>query len=203
MLKGFPKDFQLKNGETAVIRPIDKRDKEKLHEFFIELPLRDRMFLKEDVTSEEVINRWFKDVNFARVIPLIVLVKDRIIADGTLHIDEFGWARHVGEIRLVVAKDFRKFGVATHLLRELYILAMKMKLEKLVGKMMAQQKRAVTLFTDLGFKREATLKGHVKDRNGRNHDLIIMSHKVDAHWNELENMITGYHDDFSGDFSGM
>ncbi|MFC1477129.1 GNAT family N-acetyltransferase [candidate division KSB1 bacterium] len=201
MINDYPKTFELKNGETVTCRPIEQRDKEKLYEFFLRLPQRDTMFLKEDVTNEDVINRWFADMNFRKVIPLVMLVHDRIIADGTLHVDEFGWARHIGEIRLVVDKEYRKMGIALHLIRELYFIAMKMKLEKLVGKLMVNQKRAIEVFKELGFKQEAKLKNHVKDRKGKNHDLLIMSHVVEAHWNELEDLYIG--NDFSGDFAGM
>jgi len=201
MFKEYPKYFQLKTGETASIRPLEQRDRENLHEFFVRLPQRDVMYLKEDVKNIDVINRWFSELNFKKVIPLVVLIEDKIIADGTLHIDEFGWARHIGEIRLVVDKDYRKINISKFLLRELYFIAMKMNLEKLVGKMMVDQKRAVEIFKELGFKKEATLKNHIKDRKGKNHDMVIMSHMVDAHWKELEDMMG--QDDFSGDFSGM
>ncbi len=201
MFNEYPKQVHLNSGETLTIRPLEQRDKESLHKFFVGLPDRDVMYLKEDVKSLDVIDRWFAELNFKKVIPIIMLVDETIIADGTLHVDEYGWARHIGEIRLVVAKEFRRKGVAKLLLRELYFIAMKMQLEKLVGKLMTNQRRAIEIFQELGFKKEATLRHHIKDRKGHNHNMIIMSHMVDAHWKELENM--HLQDDFSGDFSGM
>ena len=108
MLKEFPKTFTLKNGKTAIIRPLDKTDKKKLLDFFSRLPEKDRMFLKEDVTDKAVIDHWFKNLDYEKVIPLIVECEKEIIADGTLHLDEYGWSRHVGEIRLVVEKKYRR-----------------------------------------------------------------------------------------------
>jgi len=202
MFKDYPKKITLKDGKEAVVRLLEKSDKSRLHNFFLELPERDRMYLKEDVTSTDVINRWFRTLDYKKVIPLVIIIDNEIIADGTLHIDEFGWARHIGEVRLVVAKKYRRMGVSKFLLRELYFIAMKLKLEKIVGKMMDKQKRAIEIFKELGFKKEALLKNHVKDRKGVNHNMVIMSHMVTSHWDELENLITGHHDDFSGDFFG-
>jgi L-amino acid N-acyltransferase YncA len=202
MFDDFPKELKLKKDQTAVIRLLDKKDKKKLHDFFTRLPERDRLFLKEDVTDEKVVERWFKDFNLKRVIPLVVEADNKIVADGTLHIDEYGWARHIGEIRMVVEKEYRKQAIGLHLVKELYFVAMKLKLEKLVGMMMESQRTAIKIFTDLGFKKEATLKNHVKDLSGKNHNLILMTHSVESHWTELENMIMDHYDDFSGDFSG-
>jgi RimJ/RimL family protein N-acetyltransferase len=103
---------------------------------------------------------------------------------------------------MVVAKEFRRKTVALHLVKELYFLAMKLKLEKIIAKMMESQKRAIKIFAEIGFKKEATLKGHVKDLAGKNHNLVIMSHMVTTHWDELEDLIQGHSDDFSGDFAG-
>ncbi|MCP4725870.1 MAG: GNAT family N-acetyltransferase [bacterium] len=203
MFEDFPKKLKLNDDQIATIRLLDKKDKKELHEFFKRLPDRDRQFLKENVTDEKVVERWFKDFNLKKVIPLVVEVDGKIVADGTLHIDEHGWARHIGEIRMVVEKDFRKQSIGLHLVKELYFIAMKLKLEKLVGMMMESQRTAVKIFTDLGFKKEATLKNHVKDLKGKTHNLILMTHSVESHWSELENMIIDHYGDFSGDFSGQ
>ncbi|KPK88727.1 hypothetical protein AMJ80_10705 [bacterium SM23_31] len=202
MFEEFPKTFPIQDGKTARIRPLEKQDKKKLLDFFKRLPEKDRMFLKEDVTDPEIINRWFRQMDHTRVIPLIVEAENLIIADGTLHLDKYGWSRHIGEIRLVVDKNFRKQTVGLHLVRELYFLAMKSKLEKLIAEMMLSQKQAIKIFKGLGFKEEAILKNHVKDLAGHKHNLVIMTHSVRTHWDELENMIADYFDDFSGDFTG-
>ncbi|MFC1513533.1 GNAT family N-acetyltransferase [candidate division KSB1 bacterium] len=198
MFKDYPKTFKLKTGSVATIRPLDKNDKKKLFDFFKRLPEKDRMFLKDDVTNKKVIDNWFENLDFKRVIPLVVEADKKIIADGTLHTFEHGWMKHIGEIRMVVDKDYRRMSVGLHLAKELYFIAMGLRLEKMVGELVTTQKRAIKIFEGLGFKREATLRNYVKDLKGHNHNMIIMTHSVTTHWNEMENMIA----DFSGDFSG-
>ena len=44
--------------------------------------------------------------------------------------------------------------------------------------MTLDQKGAIATFESLGFRPEALLRDHVKDRQGGLHDLIMMSHRV-------------------------
>lgn len=40
------------------------------------------------------------------------------------------------------------------------------------------QKGAIAVFESLGFRPEALLRDHVKDREGKKHDLLVFSHEV-------------------------
>ena len=44
--------------------------------------------------------------------------------------------------------------------------------------MTIDQQQAISVFRSLGFKPEAVLRDHVKDREGDKHDLVILSHDV-------------------------
>ena len=193
------KTVTLKNGKTAVIRFLDKKDKRKLRSFYQNLPESDRMFLKEDVMKPEVIDRWFKEYDNQKVNRIVAVLGNRIIAEGTLHISPYGWSRHVGDVRLVVAPAYRDQGIGKAILRELYFTALKLKVEKLNAIMMESHKQAINLFKGIGFVKEAVLKEHIKDIKSNKHDLIIMTHSVDTHWKELEDMIFAPCDDFSGE----
>lgn len=198
MLSQLPKSFTIEKGKVATIRRLKRDDKDSLFEFFNRLPGKDRLFLKDDVTDIKVIDRWFEKLDDTSVIPLVVECDNKIIADGTLHRSVHGWSRHIGEIRVVVDKKFRRQSVGIHLVRELYFLAMNLKLEILVAEMLERQKKAISIFKQLGFKREALLKDFVKDQEGTKQNLIIMTHSVNVHWDEMENLIYDYHTDFSG-----
>ena len=50
--------------------------------------------------------------------------------------------------------------------------------EKLTAQMTPDQIGSVMLFESLGFRAEALLKDHVRDRNGRSHDLAILAHDI-------------------------
>ena len=48
MLKDYPKEISLKSGEKVILRPMVKEDEKKLYAFFVRLPEKDRLFLKDD-----------------------------------------------------------------------------------------------------------------------------------------------------------
>jgi RimJ/RimL family protein N-acetyltransferase len=53
-----------------------------------------------------------------------------------------------------------------------------MGIEKMVAQMTVDQRSAVATFENLGFKPEALLREQVKDRTGKKHDLLVLSHDV-------------------------
>ena len=44
--------------------------------------------------------------------------------------------------------------------------------------MTADQQAAIAVFEEMGFKPEALLRDHVRDREGVKHDIVILSHDV-------------------------
>jgi len=44
--------------------------------------------------------------------------------------------------------------------------------------MTVDQRGAIAVFEGMGFRAEAFLHDHVKDREGRKHDVVILSHDV-------------------------
>ena len=57
-------------------------------------------------------------------------------------------------------------------------MGLDLRLEKLTARMMLDQEGAINIFEEMGFKKEAMLMDHVKDSNGKKHDLLMMSHDV-------------------------
>jgi RimJ/RimL family protein N-acetyltransferase len=55
---------------------------------------------------------------------------------------------------------------------------MSLDLEKIVAQMTTDQVGAIEVFETMGFKAEALLRDHVKDRDGSKHDLVILGHDV-------------------------
>lgn len=189
MIEGYPKEITLKDGSKVVLRPMVKEDKERLREFFLNLPEEDRLFLRDDVTKEEVIETWVRDLNYQRVLPILALVGERVVGDATLHRRPFGWMRHIGEIRIVVAREFQRRGLGSLLAKEIFHQALKAGLEKLVAEMMADQPAALKVFEKLGFKKEAVFIKHVIDLKGKKHDLVVMTSDVADLWKRIEELI--------------
>lgn len=192
-LKDYPKKVFLKDNYPIILRNMVKEDKEALIRFFRNLPEEDRLFLKEDVTNEEVIKRWFEQIDYSKVLPIIAEADGGVIVgDATLHRNNYGWSKHVGEIRIVVAREFQKRGLGSILAKELIRHAQNFGLDKIVAEMMDKQISAQNAFKKLGFIEEAVLKNHVTDIHGIKRDLIIMSNEVGLLWETMEDLISDY-----------
>lgn len=187
-MEKYPKWEMLPDGTSLLLRPMADGDQAKVKAFYKELPEEDRLFLRDDVTRDEVVERWFAELNYERVLPILALTEDQseVAACATLHRYPQGWQRHVGEIRIVVAHQFQRRGLGGIMARVLVTEALRAGLEKLVAAMMTDQEGARRAFSRLGFIPEATLKDHVMDLKGRTHDLLIMTQNVKELWEGME-----------------
>lgn len=186
MLKDYPKVLEIRTGVKVTLKPMESGDGKPLAEFFERLPEEDRLFLKDDVTKQEVIESWVKHLNYERVLPMLAWVNEEIIGNATLHRNEHGWMKHIGEIRIVTDRSYRKTGLSLLLAREIFFVAIQQKLQKIVAEMTLDQKSAIRIFEKLGFKQEAIFKDHVLDLKGRKRDLLVMSKDVAGLWEEIQ-----------------
>jgi len=198
MLEDYPKRAILRGGQEVILRPMVREDEQKLLEFFQRLPPEDRLFLKDDVTNPNVIHTWAENLDYNRVIPILAERENRVVGDATLHRTRYGWSTHVGEIRLATDPEFRRERLGRILAREIFFLALVLKLDKVVAEMMEDQHGAVRVFTALGFEQEAILKKHVRDLEGNYHNLMIMGQDVIGFWRRIEDRIADAMADRSG-----
>ena len=182
------KTVSLKDGKEVLIRPLTSRDLDRLMEFYRSLPLEDRRYLRVDVTNREVVSQRIKLIEKGNVYRLIGLDKDNIVADGALELSGEEWRKHQGELRVIVARPYRRRGLGMIMMRELYFLAAEKNLEKVVAKMMRPQKAAQIICRKLGFREEALLPDYVKDLSGKTQDLIIMVCDLKDMWKELDHL---------------
>ena len=197
LLDAYPKTLALKDGEDVTIRPLARGDFERLLSFFQALPDEDRVFLRHDVHNPDVVRRFTEEQALDRVVPLVALDGDELVASGSLHIMPHDCMRHVGHVRLVTARSHRGKGLGGLLTRELVALAEERNLEKLQAHVIRDNEGAVRMFEKIGFKLEAVLTGMIKDRTWRSRDLAIMVNDVSnltqimESWIQ-ESMLAGY-----------
>jgi ribosomal protein S18 acetylase RimI-like enzyme len=188
-----PKTIKIKDGTKIVIRPLSKQDGPALLKFFNEVPEDDRLFLKDDVTKKEIIDRWVTDLDFDKVLPMIAEKDAAILGDATLHFNRYRWQMHMAEIRCVVAKEYQHKGLGTALMRELVSAAQAKNVSKIRANMMDTQKSAQGAFQRLGFQKEAELKDFLVDQSGNKHNLILMVNDVYKMWEKMEDLLF-FHD---------
>lgn len=191
-LNSYPKRVLLKDGTEVFLRPMVKEDEKELFRFFSSLPEEDRLFLREDVTKEETVRRFAERLNYREILPLLAINNNRVIGDATLHMNLHGWKRHVGEIRMVVARQFQKRGLGTILAKELIKNAINIGLDKIIAEVADRQTGALKAFRKLGFIQEAILKEHILDISGLKRNLIILSNNVGELWRRMEDLMNDY-----------
>jgi len=187
----YPKEVSLKNGHSVTLRLLKEDDMETLIQFFQALPAEDRMYLRSDVMKRENLVRRFGTLNYDKVYPVIALDHENIVAIGNLWRAEFGWMRHLGEIRVVVAREYQRKGLCTILTREIFFHALTTDLYKIQAELMEDQIAAINAFERLGFKKETVLRKHVTDINGNRVNLVIMSLDIQEMWYLMEDFIKG------------
>lgn len=175
----YPKEVTLRDGSTATVRPMVPGDADALLRFFGSVAVEDRYFLKEDVTSPEVIRHWAEGLDYSRALPLLAVVGGEIVADATLHRTRTLARHHLGEIRVVVAEVQRGHGLGSVLIRELMEIADRRGLELLTVELVAREERAAVRAVEaLGFTQLVVLPNHAKDLHGNPRELVLMELKL-------------------------
>ena len=176
----YQKEGVLKDGSRVLLRPLVKEDQEKLLQFFQGLDARELSFLRSDVRDPAVVDHWVNHIDYNRVFPLVAEAEGRIVGDITLHMRKVGWKRHLGNVRVVVAKDYQGRGLGTLLINEIVELAGEFGLEKLVAEIHLQALSAFAAFKKAGFSVKAVFEDLVKDPAGKSSDLVVMVCDVQA-----------------------
>ena len=183
------RNITLRDGTSAVIRPIRPSDIELSHDFFTGLDPADRRYLRRDVTRRDVVEDRIEETRGGLVDRVVAIIDDHIVADGSLERDRLDWAEPVAEIRLIVSRPWRRFGLGTLMARELYTLANRHQVDRMKARVMRPQKAARQIFRRLGFHEEFLIPDEVRDRDGVWQDLIVMRCDLATLWNELEHML--------------
>lgn len=167
--------------ETAVeINLMVRADAGALRAFVAVLPPHDLLFLRRDITHPKVIAAWIAALGEGRVTSLVARAGGELVGCTAIVTDALSWSRHVGELRVLVTPSWRGKGLGQALVQESFAQALDLGLEKLTVQMTVDQRAAIAAFEGLGFRAEALLRAHVKDRDGTTHDLAVLSHHVAA-----------------------
>jgi RimJ/RimL family protein N-acetyltransferase len=173
-LDRYPKEITLKDGIRVTFRPMVREDVGGLWDFFRQIPLEEKMYLREDVDSKEEVERWARNLDYDTVLPILAFSEGRMVGDATLHRNRTGWKQRVGTIRIVIAPDFRHRGLGTAMIRELRHLGEKASLHYLLAEVIEEQKAAIRALEKLGFERMVVYRNYVNDQRGRLHNLVVL-----------------------------
>lgn len=173
-LQKFPKDFKLRDGTKCKIRPLRKDDEKAFHEFFLNIPGEERMFIKHRVSEPEVIRDWCRNIDLGRNLPLLAVTDGKILGCATLHQQLGGWKRHIGRVSVLIHPLFRGRGLARALINHIIDIARQCGLEKVEAEFIGEQEAAMKVFALIGFGNLMRLESYVKDMQAISHDYILM-----------------------------
>lgn len=185
------KHVVVKDDLKLTVRELAIDDIKKVMDFYVSLPVSDRKYLRIDVTNRKVVKKRIMDAVNQKDIRIAALHGNKIIATGALEFSKDDWRKNLGEMRLIVAKEYQRKGVGSMMARELYDQAVKNGVKQMVVKMMKPQKNARNMVKKIGFREENVLPGYVMDQAGRPQDLMIMTCDMKDFWKELEHV---YHE---------
>jgi L-amino acid N-acyltransferase YncA len=174
----LPRTVKLKDGAGVSLRAMQRADKDAFVRFTSGLDDHDLLFLRTDITDPKVIDAWLDNIDAGRTVTVVADRAGEIVGYGALHMANATWSQHVGEIRVLAASNMRGLGLGQLLTEAVFAQALDRGIEKIVAQFTIDQKGAIATFEELGFKAEALLRDHVKDRTGQKHDLLVFSHDV-------------------------
>ncbi|HUE40173.1 MAG TPA: GNAT family N-acetyltransferase, partial [Candidatus Binatia bacterium] len=122
--------------------------------------------------------QWVANLESGRTLTVLAEAGGTVIGYSSVHKNEVSWQRHLGEMRIQVAPSARAQGLGRVLAAEMFAIARDEGLGKIVVQMTEEQRAARALVERLGFRVEALLQDFVIDRDGRTHDVVLMSYDV-------------------------
>ena len=144
----------LQNGMRVLLRPLIPKDRDALVAVFTTLPAEEISYFRS-AGQPSLVAAWRTWTT--RIFPLVVVVGDRIVGNSTLHLGQ-NYTRHVSEIRIFLAKEFRRCGIGKAMLKSQIEIARRMGLRQLIAEIVENQPQVIHAFEDVGFERVAALK---------------------------------------------
>ncbi|MBE0684298.1 MAG: GNAT family N-acetyltransferase [Anaerolineales bacterium] len=174
----------LKDGTYVLIRPMNEDDEKRLLEFYSAVSDEDLRYFRHYIKDPGVIHDWSEHLDYNKVLPMLAFIKDHVVGSASLHFFE-GPKRHIGEVRLFLAKDFRKRGLGMKMIKALIEIARKHGLGILQAEVIAEQTKVVKAFESLGFKSQAVLDDYFLFPDGDTRDVVLMTLSLRAKMDEF------------------
>lgn len=173
-LKNFREMVTLKDGVYILLRPMVAEDEAHLIEFYSAVGADDLRYFRHYVREPDTVREWCRNLDYGKVLPVLALAKDHVVGSASLHFFE-GPKRHIGELRLFLAKDFRGRGLGMRMIRATIEIARKQGLCILQVEVISEQTKVVKAFESLGFRSQATLDEYFLFPDGESRDVVFMT----------------------------
>lgn len=185
-MERYPIKLILRDDTEVVIRPPDSGDTEGLSEFFSNIPSSDLLIYEDDVPGKDYKENWFISDLYGKLLRLVALRGNEIIATGTLHKEGLYWL-NAAEIKLVVDPRNRGKGIGSKLFNHLLFEVFQMRMRKVIVRYTPDNISFTRMIGHYGFKPETVLSCFIIDENtNEKKDLIIASFNLEEWANRFE-----------------
>jgi acetyltransferase len=171
--------FTLKDGARILLRPLAPDDRQALIDFFQPVSPDDLRYMRHNVKDSGTVGAWVDELDYARVLPLVAVYGNRIVGICTMHYNT-GPARHRAELRIFLAKDFRRRGVGSRLLQGIIDLAKRHNLYLLEVYVVSDQHHIIRAFQNAGFEPKIILDDYFMLPDGDIRDVAHLILKLRA-----------------------
>lgn len=175
--RSYPRKVPCDGGDVE-LRLMAPADEAAVLAFAQRLSTHDLLFLRRDISQPRVVAAWMEATRGDTMVTVVAMRDGQMLGCATLVRDPLSWSRHVGELRVIVDVSMRGKGLGQVLTQECFAIALELGMEKLTAQMTVDQRGAIAVFQGLGFRPEALLGQQVKDRDGKAHDIVMLSHDV-------------------------
>ena len=178
MPERFPQEALLRDGRRVLLRLFTENDTGNLYDFFQRLPMDVRRFAWDRIDNRALIESWGRELDYAKVLPILAVSGNKIVADATLHRREGSPLRLVGRVKWLIDPEWRGVGLGTLLVNKFIDIARSNGLRHLTCMLISDlEADAVKTLSDLGFVGH-TIPGYGTDPDGNQHDMIKMVLKL-------------------------
>ena len=163
----------LRDGARVLLRPLVAEDRQALIDLLTPISPDEKRFFRTNLNDPSIIGKWVDELDYDRVLPLVAVIGDRIVGDATLHFHT-GPQRHIAEVRLFMAKDFRQRGLGGKMIQALIDIAKRRSLHILEAQVVADQDHIIRAFQNVGFMVKCTYNDYFMLPDGELRDLAHM-----------------------------
>lgn len=153
-----------------MIDALTSKDEPEVAAVLRALPERDLLFVGFDIHEDPVMK--------PGAVGAVARRDGKIVGFSMMLRDSAPWKRHIGSVLVVVLPDARGQGLGTQLVDRTIKLAGELGLEKIVARMLVEDRDTVRVFEKLGFRHEGLLLDHAKASDGTLYDIAYMGLRV-------------------------
>jgi L-amino acid N-acyltransferase YncA len=164
----------LRDGARVLIRPLTAEDKQALLNLFLPVPNEEARNMRHNINDPAIVSAWAEHIDYERIFPLIAIVGDRIVGCATLHFNQ-GTARHRAEIRIFLAKDFRRRGLGSKLIHGLVEIGRRRSLYMLEVQVISSQVHTIKALQTVGFQTRCVFDDYFILQDGELCDVVYLT----------------------------